>query len=169
MTRINANIRIQELTDQHLLAEHREIKRICNRYSARISKGVPVSQEGKSFTLGTGHEIFFLDKGEFTFSRYRSIYEECLDRGFNVTDFSHLWDCYHEQVDAHWENAYTFSAFDNDVIRYRIAKRILESKQVPRYRGLALSALDAVELLKFETDDGLSMLRILLKYNSERC
>ena len=39
MTRINANIPVRNLTDQHLLAEHREIKRVCNRFKQRVAKG----------------------------------------------------------------------------------------------------------------------------------
>ena len=35
MTRINVDIPVKNLTDEHLLAEHREIKRVGNRFSTR--------------------------------------------------------------------------------------------------------------------------------------
>ena len=54
MTRINCGIPVEELTNKHLIAEHREIKRLPNcvvkgRYNL---KGQP-----KLFTLGTGHVL----------------------------------------------------------------------------------------------------------------
>ncbi len=37
MTRINVSINVKALTDEHLLAEHREIKRLPN-YGKQITK-----------------------------------------------------------------------------------------------------------------------------------
>ena len=90
MTRINANISIKELTDQHLLAEHREIKRICYRYSARLKTNKSVIQTGQ-FRLGKGHETFFLDKGLFTQNRYWQLYAECRRRQFSITNYANGW------------------------------------------------------------------------------
>lgn len=89
MTRINVGIKPSELVRQHLLAEHREIKRIPNviksgRYNM---KGQP-----KEFTLGTGHVKFFYDKLGYLKNRYISLYEECIARGYNVTDYSEAFD-----------------------------------------------------------------------------
>ena len=59
MTRINIGIPPANLTRQHLIAEHREIKRISNQ----ISKGrFNLKDQPKDFTLGTGHVKFFYDK-----------------------------------------------------------------------------------------------------------
>ena len=59
MTRINVGIPPAELVNQHLIAEHREIKRIPNC----IAKG-KYSMEGipDKFKLGTGHVKFFYNK-----------------------------------------------------------------------------------------------------------
>ena len=59
MTRINAGIPPAELTNKHLIAEHREIKRIPNC----IAKG-KYKMEGipDKFKLGTGHVKFFYNK-----------------------------------------------------------------------------------------------------------
>lgn len=85
MTRINVGINPKELSTKHLIAEHREIKRIPNAI-----KNGRFSMEGKPdrFTLGKGHVKFFYDKLLYLKKRYATIHAECVDRGFNVTDFS---------------------------------------------------------------------------------
>lgn len=84
MTRINAGISVQELHDKHLLAEHREIKRIPNC----IRKGrFSMKDQPKEFTLGEGHVKFFYDKMLYLHGRYIELYNECHKRGFKVTSF----------------------------------------------------------------------------------
>lgn len=80
MTRINL-VPPEELCDQHLLAELRELPRIPNavlkgRYSL---EGMP-----KEYTLGKGHVKFFYDKMMFLHDRYCALFEEASMRGFNV-------------------------------------------------------------------------------------
>ena len=59
MTRINCGIPPCELTDKHLMAEHREIKRIPNC----IKKGrYSMTGQPEVFTLGKGHVKFFYNK-----------------------------------------------------------------------------------------------------------
>ena len=84
MTRINL-IPPNELTDQHLLAEHREIKRIPNII---LSWKYSLDNQPKEFTLWTGHVKFFYDKIQFLYFRYRSLYYECIKRWFNIEDYS---------------------------------------------------------------------------------
>ncbi len=93
MTRINCYVSVKVLSNEHLLAEHREIKRVCNRYSQRKLKGIE-NDVPSQFTLGKGHELFFSNKPTYTLYRYKSIHQECLYRGFNVQDFSSNWDVY---------------------------------------------------------------------------
>jgi len=88
MTRINSGIPPAELTDKHLLAEHREIKRIPNviksgRYSL---EGIP-----EEFKLGTGHVKFFYNKLKYLSKRYEALYQECVARGFNMTYFGNAF------------------------------------------------------------------------------
>ena len=88
MTRINAGILPQRLSDRHLLAEHREIKRIPNQ----ISRGrYKLEGQPEKFCLGTGHVKFFYDKLGYLFARYQSLYLECKRRGFQVQDWSGAW------------------------------------------------------------------------------
>lgn len=99
MTRINV-IDPQELCDQHLLAEHRELTRIPNDIVKRNGI-VPLSKE-KAYLLGQGHVTFFRDKLLFLKNRYDALHQECLDRGFNVSYrwpedaalFQNLWNDY---------------------------------------------------------------------------
>ena len=89
MTRINVGIPPAELTDKHLLAEHREIKRIPNcitkgRYNM---DGIP-----DRFKLGKGHVKFFYNKLFYLFTRYLKLYVECKSRGFNVQNYTNAWN-----------------------------------------------------------------------------
>ena len=59
MTRINAGILPKDLTSKHLIAEHREIKRIPNC----VGKGkYNMDNIPDKFKLGTGHVKFFYNK-----------------------------------------------------------------------------------------------------------
>ena len=82
MTRINL-IPVQKLSDQHLLAEHREITRIATlvkKPNANL-KNIP-----EKFCLGTGHVRFFYNKGFWLAARYIRLRDECEMRGFKVAN-----------------------------------------------------------------------------------
>lgn len=113
MTRINVGVPPRELSDKHLLAEHREIKRIPNMvYSGRaILKDIP-----KEFTLGKGHVKFFYDKLLYLRTRYMELYHECLLRGFKVTNYSSAWP-------EHPTGDYIPSPRDRNLILERIATK----------------------------------------------
>lgn len=144
MTRINANIKPSRLTDQHLLAEHREIKRMCDMYSKRLESG-KFDDIPEKFTLNAGHMKFFLDKGWYTFARYQMLYRECVIRGFIVSDYSRNWDEY-KAVTIHFEN-WNATNEDNQLVIERITTRINESNQVPRYYGNPISKEEAIKIL----------------------
>lgn len=55
MTRINSAINVELLTDEHLLAEHREIKRLPGLYKQRMISGKRFNDIPIDFTLGKGH------------------------------------------------------------------------------------------------------------------
>ncbi|HMS90654.1 MAG TPA: pyrimidine dimer DNA glycosylase/endonuclease V [Candidatus Absconditabacterales bacterium] len=94
MTRINV-IPVSQLWDQHLLAEHREIKRIPNL----VKKGkYNLDDQPDHYTLGTGHVKFFYDKLEFLFKRYIELYYECSRRGFNIENYSDAFQDYPNEL-----------------------------------------------------------------------
>jgi deoxyribonuclease (pyrimidine dimer) len=83
VTRINV-VPVEELCDQHLLAEHRELKRIPNC----LLKGILAPSYDNAptqYTLGAGHIKFFVDKLGWLWQRYNLLHAECLARDFNVS------------------------------------------------------------------------------------
>ncbi len=81
MTRINIGVPPTTLTNKHLMAEHRELKRIPNV----VSRGrYNLKTAPPEFTLGKGHVSFFYNKLGYLFKRYEELYTECRARGMNV-------------------------------------------------------------------------------------
>jgi hypothetical protein len=118
MTRINCGIPPKALIGKHLLAEHREIKRIPNN----IQKG-KYSMNGipNEFTLGKGHCKFFYDKLGYLQKRYESLYYECLRRGYNVTYYGNAWD----NIPSELMNDYQPTSRDKDIIWERIKSKLI--------------------------------------------
>ena len=113
MTRINVGIIPKELSNKHVIAEHREIKRIPNC----ISKGkYNMSGKPDRFKLGTGHVKFFYDKLSYLKDRYISLYNECIHRGFNVQNYVGAWD----NVPNELMGDYTPTEDDRKLIQQRI-------------------------------------------------
>lgn len=86
MTRINL-IPVEELTDQHLIAEYRELPRIFSLVKNAQDKGKNVSdfKISDKYLLGTGHVIFFYNKLIFLQKRLNLLINECLKRGFHIS------------------------------------------------------------------------------------
>lgn len=122
MTRINCGVNPCLLTDEHLLAEHREIKRIPRTVRKMRVEGIP----GK-FCLGEGHVKFFLDKHYYTYTRYLSILLECRRRGFSVQDYRLDWII--EVRDSRLWKPYLPTLLDREIVVRRIEERILSSKK----------------------------------------
>ena len=83
MTRINI-IPVEELYDQHLIAEYREINMVpaaLNR-TLKSKKGLDKTKISKNYTLNKGHVYFFYDKGKYLDKRYKEIILEMKRRGF---------------------------------------------------------------------------------------
>ena len=84
MTRINI-ISPSELTDQHLIAEYREITMVPAALSRTLKSKTGFRKEriSKNYTLNTGHVYFFYDKGLYLNKRYDELVKEMKIRGFN--------------------------------------------------------------------------------------
>lgn len=117
MTRINAGIDPKTLTRQHLLAEHREIKRVPNAVASGrvVLSGIP-----ETFRLGKGHVKFFYDKLGYLKRRYVAIRDECIARGYDVTDFEHAWDGVPCSLMNDWEPTLS----DRMLVSRRICQRL---------------------------------------------
>lgn len=117
MTRINVAIPPEELNTRHLLAEHRELKRIPNC----VSRGrYNLKNTPKEFTLGKGHVAFFYDKLLYLKNRYEDLYKECIKRKFNVSYYGNAWN----DVPEHLMNDYTPTKHDEYIIRQRIKEKL---------------------------------------------
>lgn len=116
MTRINVGFKPSELTGKHLLAEHREIKRIGNVVGRNK---ISLSNIPPEFTLGTGHVKFFYNKIKYVHERYKSLYEECVARGFSVTNFEDAFS----NIPPELYQPYTEKPRDRQVILGRLIEK----------------------------------------------
>lgn len=90
MTRVNL-VYVQDLADQHLFAEWREVKMVpaALRRSLRsrsikdILSGIP-----DHYTLNTGHVSFFFDKMTWLANRYTELTYELVNRDYNISEHS---------------------------------------------------------------------------------
>ena len=117
MTRINVGIPPQELVSKHLIAEHREIKRIPNC----ISKGrYNMDNIPAEFKLGSGHVKFFYNKLLYLKNRYIKLYNECINRGFNVQNYVGAWDNLPKDLMNHYQPTNQ----DRQIIQERINNKL---------------------------------------------
>ena len=117
MTRINVGIPPKQLTDKHLIAEHRELKRIPNV----VSRGrYNLKTAPNEFTLGKGHVSFFYTRLGYLKDRYIELYNECRARGFNVQSYVSSWD----GVPAELMGGYTPTDRDIQIVSERIKDRL---------------------------------------------
>ena len=85
MTRINL-VPPEELSDQHLVAEYREIFMVGSslQRSLRSPNWEKTKKSiSKQFTLNKGHVKFFYDKGKYLSERYDELIKEMKKRDMN--------------------------------------------------------------------------------------
>ena len=87
MTRINV-LNVEDLTNDHLLAEYKEITRPFNKAYKRLLSGKLDFTRYDSYRLNTGHETFFFDKLQWLYHRYHQLRDELLRRGYNINQES---------------------------------------------------------------------------------
>ncbi len=123
MTRINI-IDVSELTDQHLIAEYREITMVPGslRRTLVSKMGYQENRVSKRYTLNNGHVYFFYNKGLYLYKRYRQLVIEMKRRGFNP-DKNRKFpkDIF---INNNLYNDWTPTMEDYKVIRQRIEEKI---------------------------------------------
>jgi deoxyribonuclease (pyrimidine dimer) len=158
MTRINSAIPVECLTDEHLLAEHREIKRLPYVLKKSIESG-SINHIPENFTLGKGHVLFFLDKMQYTYWRYISIYRECLKRGLTVECYATNWHDVDGDIKKRYFNNYFRSDEEKKLLMERIEERIKDSpKKCWHYHGKAITKEEAIALLNNEDKEDMRKL-----------
>ena len=123
MTRINI-IDPAELTDQHLIAEYREITMVPGSLNRTLNSkiGYKESKVPKRYTLNSGHVYFFYNKGKYLHKRYDELINEMKRRGFSP-DSKRLFP--HKIFrDNNLYNDWMPNIEDYKVIRQRIAEKI---------------------------------------------
>ncbi len=149
MTRINSAIPVNCLTDEHLLAEHREIKRLPYCFERAVESG-SIGKIPDKFALGSGHVLFFLDKFGFVRNRYMEIHEECKCRKFNVEDYLENFERLFVDANKQFLKDYEPTEEERLMLVERISERIMKSsKRSFHYCGKAIPKTEAVQLLIF--------------------
>ena len=87
MTRINI-IDVSELTDQHLIAEYREIFMVAGSLKRTLNSKIGYREDRipKRYTLNKGHVYFFYNKGRYLHMRYIELRKQMKIRGFKPDD-----------------------------------------------------------------------------------
>lgn len=117
MTRINL-IPPSELHSKHLVAEYRELPRIAALAEARAEK--PGTCIGKVYTLGKGHMMFFIDKGEWLQNRFNALVKEMHSRGYTTNYTSY-------PIEKHpipWRKNWEPTKFEIAINKLRIMERM---------------------------------------------
>lgn len=144
MTRINVGIKPKQLTDQHLIAELRELPRIFTAVNKRIKAEKDFNDITPNFKLGIGHVKFFYDKLEYLLLRHQSLRIEYFWRykknyKFKIEKLNNIPFKYFRN--------YIPTDFDRKVLIDRISERINNSNQIPKYYGKQISKENAIKNL----------------------
>jgi len=133
MTRINL-VDPAVLTDQHLMAEYRELPMVMAALRRSLNSKRGVHGIPEQFTLNSGHVKFFYDKGYFLEFRYESLIEELCRRNYNIDPSSRnvSFDVFRENG---LYNDFTPSSRDLGISVDRILLRIREKLTWYRYLG----------------------------------
>lgn len=137
MTRINI-VDPTELTDQHLIAEYREIRLLCANLLRTLNSktGFQPSKVPEEFTLNKNHCYFFYNKGKYLHKRYKNIKKEMEKRGFTPDSKLkfpldnwplNLYNDWHATEEA------------REIVRERINLRISQKPNWYRYYGAPLN------------------------------
>lgn len=122
MTRINL-VPPEELYDQHLVAEYREITMVpasLNR-TLKSKAGFRPERVPEQFTLNSGHVYFFYNKGKYLHKRYHALIREMKARGMSP-DPNRKFPA--EVFPDELYNDWVPSDHDFHVIRERISQKI---------------------------------------------
>ena len=123
MTRINL-VDPSELSDQHLVAEYREIFMVGSSLQRSLkSKNweKTLANIPKKYTLNKGHVTFFYNKGKYLYKRYKLLIKEMKNRGMNPdSERKFKTEQWPDELFNDWEPELD----DYKVIRARIKEKI---------------------------------------------
>lgn len=144
MTRVNV-VDPLLLTDQHLMAECREITHVFS-YVERFYTPVKQFNIARDYTLNTGHVQFFANKLKFIYNRklrleqerymrnvLRGKYEKDTDSLWDDSFDAALWQQRYDAFPSHLKNDYIPTQRAIDINVERIVARIMEKPTWYRY------------------------------------
>ena len=140
MTRINL-VPPEELSDQHLVAEYREIFMIGSSLQRSLrspnwektKKSIP-----KQFTLNKGHVKFFYDKGKYLSERYDELIKEMKRRQMSPDPLRIFKK---EQWPDDLFNTWRPNDYDLKVVRTRIEMKIKLKPDWYKWNGKKLTTI----------------------------
>jgi deoxyribonuclease (pyrimidine dimer) len=137
MTRINL-VHVEDLADQHLFAEWREIKMIPAKVRKNLASAVPMDELPARYTLSTGHVRFFYDKLGWLYLRFQNLTRELRKRNYNIPSNFNI-NAYgiflHEMPDDMVSGVWTPSVEEIAINVERIVQRLNERPNWYRYYG----------------------------------
>ena len=147
--RVNV-IQPKYLTDQHLVAEYREIKMGPKALSKSLysKNGVDKNRISKEYTLNTGHTYFFYDKNKFLERRLKLVIEEMQFRGFqtnNVNLIDKSYDYHPSTFNDEWWGDWEVTDKAVTINMDRISKRM--SQKLGWYKYFGRSVVDTTDIL----------------------
>ena len=144
MTRVNL-VKVEDLADQHVLAEFRELKMVpaaLRRSLKTKSVSTILSDISRTYTLNTGHVKFFYTRLQFLSKRYRHLTNELLNRNYNIEDKSGDFSPYLEGIpDEFMKLDWVPTKSEIAVNVERIVKRINERPTWYRHYGTVMQPL----------------------------
>lgn len=148
MTRINL-IDPKLLTDQHLFAECREINHIYSYVERNYSLAKFAKKKiSATYTLNTGHVLFFVNKLAFIFKRHLALLAELSERGTHpnyeglTPDAILALETRYNALPQELKNDYTYTTSEVNISLERIIQRINAKPSWYRFHGVPLTELD---------------------------
>ena len=124
MTRINAGINPSQLHRRHLVAELREIAMVpasLRRSLRTLTPADIISRIPKTFTLNSGHVLFFYNKMEYLRKRFQSLCDEMENRGYYADRSREItFNGFEDVWNGDWE------CVDPSIVWDRIQQRMAE-------------------------------------------
>lgn len=126
MTRINV-IDPTQLTDQHLMAEYRELPMVMGSLKrTKASKaGWQFNKVPPHYTLNKGHVYFFTNKKQFLFERFNALIIELRHRGYKISpaDRNIDWNVFDGIPQVEWVPTHSCKEINAERIRTRISEK----------------------------------------------
>ena len=133
MTRINV-VPVEELADQHLIAEYREISRMPVFLKRSLASKKPLSIP-EEYVFGKGHVSFFYDKLAYIKERHDALKVEGFSRGFNLSSITMSLSDIHPRFCNNYDPTPSAISLNKE----RILSKLIMKPEWYKYRGEPIS------------------------------